>query len=105
MKQFNSHFNYRILNFFNLHFNYSLNNSTFKNELNSKVYKNSKKNNLFQNMEKNTSISVLSSSGKLVYQVNGIAEINMKPFPNGVYYIKKNNSGETTVKIVVKGRQ
>ena len=56
-------------------------------------------------MEKNTSISVLSSSGKLVYQVNGIAEINMKPFPNGVYYIKKNNSGETTVKIVVKGRQ
>jgi hypothetical protein len=104
-EQFNSHFNYRILNFFNLHFNSSLKNSSIKNEINNKVYENLTKNNLFQNMEKNTSISVLSSSGKLVYQVNGITEINMKPFPNGVYYIKKNNLGETTVKIVVKGRQ
>ena len=104
-EQFNSHFNYRILNFFNLHFNSSLKNSSIKNEINNKVYENPTKNNLFQNMEKNTSISVLSSSGKLVYQVNGITEINMKPFPNGVYYIKKNNLGETTVKIVVKGRQ
>ena len=103
-EQFNSHFNYRLLNFFNFQNHYTPTNTTLKKELTDKSFENPTKNNLFLNMEKNTSISVLSSSGKLVYKVKGISEINMSPFPKGVYYIKKNNLGETSVKIFVKDK-
>ena len=50
----------------------------------------------------NTSISVLSSSGQLIYKVVGISEIDMTPFPDGVYFIKVIDSEQTTVKIIVK---
>lgn len=100
--QFNSHYNYRILNFFNIQVNISPRDSTLKKEIGNGTFKNTTNNSFFLNMDKHTSISVLSSSGKLVYQVKGISEINMNPFPKGVYYIKKNNSGKTTVEIVVK---
>ncbi len=56
------------------------------------------------NVGMNTSISVLSSSGQLIYKVFGISEIDMAPFPDGVYFIQVIDSEQTTVKIIVKER-
>ena len=101
--KFHSHFNNRILDFFDLHLEQV--NSIKKHTKESPItlYPNPTQSNFHvTNIGMNTSISVLSSSGQLIYKVVGISEIDMTPFPDGVYFIKVIDSEQTTVKIIVK---
>ncbi len=103
--KFHSHFNNRIFDFFDLHLEQV--NSIEKHTKESPItlYPNPTQSNFHvTNVGMNASISVLSSSGQLIYKVVGISEIDMTPFPDGVYFIKVVDSEQTTVKIIVKER-
>tara|TARA_Y100000766_G_C18915292_1_gene610873 strand:- start:3881 stop:5359 length:1479 start_codon:yes stop_codon:yes gene_type:complete len=101
--KFSSHFNNRILDFFDSQLKNI--NSTLVNtkKPNVKIYPNPTSSNFHvTNTGIKTSVSVLSASGELIYEVAGTSEIDMKPFPNGVYFIKMVDSERTTEKIFVK---
>ena len=103
--KFHSHFNNRILDFFDSNLENINSKLIHAKEPDIKVYPNPTQNDFHvTNVDMNTSISVLSSSGKLIYQVAGISEIDMTPFPDGVYFIKVVDSEHTTIKIIVKER-
>ena len=90
---------------FDLHLEnvYSINNHSKESPV--ELYQNPTQSNFHViNVGRNTSISVLSSSGQLIYKVVQILEIDMTPSPDGVYFIKVVNSEHTTTIAIVKER-
>lgn len=101
--KFYSYFNNRILDFFDSHLGNTNPVLTNTKKSNIKIYPNPASRD-FQvtNTNTKTSVSVISTSGELIYQVAGTSEIDMKPFPKGVYFIKVVDLERTTEKIFVK---
>jgi hypothetical protein len=62
----------------------------------------------FQNITGKTGIKIINEAGQIVYQMNkenvnaGNLLINIQHFPDGIYWLQVDHSGETLVKKLVK---
>jgi len=102
--KFHSHFNNRILDFFDLHLE-NVNSTSIKaEESDIKVYPNPTQNHIIiTNIKESTSVYIISVTGKILKREIGKSIINIEYLPNGVYLIKVNESGNFLVKTIVKG--
>ena len=102
--KFHSHFNNRILDFFDLLLE-NVNSTSIKaEESDIKVYPNPTQNHIIiTNIKESTSVYIISVTGKILKREIGKSIINIEYLTNGVYLIKVNDSGNVLVKTIVKG--